>query len=276
MGTVVKARAKGTASDALTRGTVRALTVLRTLNEYPNVSVSRMSQLTGIPRPALYRVLGTLCACGYVVLGESGRNYRLTALVQTLSSGFREDQTMQDVVRPVLLELQRHLLWPVDYVAVCGSSVIIREETWTASPLTYARPTARRRLPMLKSASGRAYLAFCQPDERRIILDALANSNDPEDGLIRRPENLNHILQTTRANGYGEQWREIEDALGCIAVPVMHGQRVIAMLGVPFFANSVTPSQMASRHLLLLRDAANRIERGIVSAGLNWDRNGLT
>lgn len=269
MGAAVKMRAKGTPDDALTRGTVRALAVLRIFNEHPNASVSRMSQLTGIPRPALYRVINTLCACGYLVSDKSGKSYRLTALVQTLSSGFSKEQAMQDIVRPVLLQMQRHLLWPVDYVAVCGSSVIIQEETWTASPLTYVRPTARRRLPMLKSASGRAYLAFCQPDERRIILDALANSNDPEDGLIRERENLNYMLQTTRANGYGEQWREIEDALACIAVPVMRERRVIAMLGVPFFANSITPSQMASRYLLQLRDAANRIERGFVTAGLN-------
>ena len=119
------------------------------------------------------------------------------------------------------------------------------------------------RLPMLRSASGRAYLAWCPEREQNLILENLRSSKHPDDGMALDVAWVKSLLGNTRRRGYGERQEEVVERTGAIAVPIRQGERVAACLSITFIASALTPQQAARQHLDALRAAAHTIETGL-------------
>ncbi len=113
--------------------------------------------------------------------------YRLTILVRALRHGFDDDGWVTQIAKPCLAELGRDLVWPVSIATLSGTMMVLRETTDHATPLATVRYTAGHRLPLLSTATGRVYLAFCTAAERDGLLDSLARSTREEDKLARSP-----------------------------------------------------------------------------------------
>ena len=241
------------------RGVKRTLAVLRALNQHNGERVSDLARLTEIPRPSLYRVLETLCVLGYVRRTDEDR-YELMLLVRTLSDGFSDEPWVRGVAQPVMEDLQREIVWPTDLATFYGNAMYLRATTRRLSPLTIDTATAGLRLPMLQSATGRAYLAFCTDAERNAILANLRRSTAPEDRRARDANYVRSLITMTRKKGYGERHREIFDKIGAIAVPIRRGAQVIACLNISFIASALSPREAAARYLDQLQGAAQTIE----------------
>src|SRR5580692_9483476 len=104
---------------------------------------------------------------------ENEERYELTMLVRSLSDGFNDESWVRTVAQPVMETLQREIVWPTDIAMFFDDAMYLRETTRPRSPLTIDNATVGLRLPMLQSATGRAYLAFCTNEERRTILENL-------------------------------------------------------------------------------------------------------
>jgi IclR family mhp operon transcriptional activator len=245
------------------RGAERTLRVLGALNRQNGATVSQLASATGISRPALYRVLETLCVEGYVTRRLDQDRYELTPLVRSLSDGFKDEDWVRTVATPVITGLQEQVVWPTDLSTFHGNAMYLRETTRRRSPMTIDRVTVGLRLPILRSASGRAYLAWCPAREQELILENLRASGHPDDARAHDTEWVRSLLTTTRRRGYGERQDELVERTGAIAIPIRQGQRVIACLSITFIASALTPQQAARRHLEQLRAAAAAIEAGL-------------
>jgi len=243
------------------RSVERTLQVLRAVNDEPGAGVSALAQRTGIPRPSLYRILGTLCTLGYVQRVPNGDGYAPTILVRSLSDGFNDEAWVKAAALPVMEELQREVVWPTDIASFFDDAMYLRETTRRSSPLTVDNARVGLRLPMLLSATGRAYLSFCSDAERRAIVDRLRRSRAPEDALARDPRFVSNLVRTTRRKGYGERHGELFEKTGAIAVPVMRGERVLCCLNISFIASALMPAEAAARYLAPLKAAAQKIAR---------------
>lgn len=251
-------------ANASVRGVLRTLAVLRALNQENRASVSELSLRTGIPRPSLYRTLDTLCTAGYVRRRPDEERYELTHLVRALSEGFNDEAWVCEVAAPALTALQQEVIWPTDIATFFNDAMYLRETTRPRSPLTIDRASAGLRVPMLLSATGKAYLASCPEDERVAILDRLARSPSPDDALARQPRAVRQILADTRRLGYGQRsGRSFRPETSAIAVPVMLGARVLACLNITFITSTMTPQQAAERYLAALKKAAARMEAAL-------------
>jgi hypothetical protein len=104
-------------------------------------------------------------------------------MVRELSEGFTDDEWISAVATPVLGELLRTVVWPSDLTTVDGTAMIIRETTHRFSRLSFHRAMVGRRMPLLYSASGRAYLAFCPEEERAQLLQLLIAAHDENPDL---------------------------------------------------------------------------------------------
>jgi IclR family mhp operon transcriptional activator len=238
----------------------RTLAVIRALNEQNGARVSDLARLTGIPRPSLYRTLEALCAIGYVSRRTDEERYELTILVRTLSDGFGDEPWVRSIAQPVMETMQREIVWPTDLATFFGNAMYLRATTRRHSPLTIDSATVGLRLPMLQSATGRAYLAFCSDTERAAILTNLRQSKAPDDRPARDASYVRDVIAMTRKKGYGERYRQIFDKTGAIAVPIRRGEQVLACLNISFIASALSPREAASRYLKQLRDAARLIE----------------
>lgn len=248
------------------RALMRGLDALSYLNRRDGATVSEVAAEIRLPRTTTYRVLETLCAAGYVFRDPSDDRYRLTLMVRTLADGFDDEAWVSEIARPVLDELGREIVWPVSIATLSGQSVVLRETTDHRSPLAVERHSAGLRVPLLASAAGRVYLAFCPGPQREALVDILGRSPREEDALARNRDELARILNEVRAQGYATtlRARRVSDEVS-LAVPVPLDDRGLACLSVRFAASAVPMKIALDRFLPRLRDAAQRIQAGFLA-----------
>ena len=262
-------RTRTKTSRRKTNGVRRTLEVLRALNSANGSRVAELHELTDISRPALYRALEEFRAAGYVRRDERGA-FHLTHLVRSLSDGFRNEDQIVDVARPLLSELQRRVLWPADLAVYSNHAMYLRESTRRQSPLVVDRAQIGLRLPILATAAGRTYISYCDEDERRALVEVLSKSDRPEDALAKEPRRIAQLVRQTLADGYGSRSEAVPGLggteTGAIAVPVQRDGRVCASVVLTFFSKIMTPREAAARYLRDLNDTAARIEQAINTA----------
>jgi IclR family mhp operon transcriptional activator len=242
------------------RALIRGLDALAVLNRRNGATVSEVAAEIRLPRTTTYRVLETLCTAGYVFRDSADDRYRLTILVRGLSDGFDDEAWISQVARPVLRDLGREIVWPVAISTLSGTSMMVRETTDHRSPLAVERYAAGFRVPLLTSAAGRAYLAWCPPEQRDALVDILSRSAREEDKLARNPAELARILNEAGGQGYAAAIRakRVSDEIS-LAVPVRVDERVLACLTVRFSASAVPMKTALERFLPRLLAAAERI-----------------
>jgi IclR family mhp operon transcriptional activator len=242
------------------RALMRGLDALAVLNLRNGATVSEVAAEIRLPRTTTYRILETLCTAGYVFRDPADDRYRLTILVRGLADGFDDEAWVTQIAKGYIYELCRDIVWPVAIATLSGSTMMVRETTDHRSPLAVERYTAGFRVPILVSASGRSYLAFCPQQQRDTILEILGRSVKDEDKLARNRGELNRILAEVRAQGYATavRARRVSDEVS-LAVPIQLEDRVLACITVRFSGSAVPLKTALDRFLPRLRDTAAKI-----------------
>src|ERR1700691_2577989 len=163
----------------------RGLGVLTELNRLERAAINTLAGAVRLPRTTTYRILETLRLAGYVERDEQDDCYRPTIKVRALSDGFDDQAMVAHIAKPHLAALGAQIVWPVAVATPAGATMMIRETTDRQSPLALEQYRAGVRVPMLGSAAGRAYLAFCSGSERDALLELLSRSSLPEDRPAR-------------------------------------------------------------------------------------------
>jgi IclR family transcriptional regulator, mhp operon transcriptional activator len=229
--------------------------------------IRNLSAETGLHRTTVRRLLETLIADGLVRRSASDDSYRLTLEVRALSEGFTDDEWISQVATPVLGELLQQVVWPSDLTTLDGDAMVIRETTHRFSPLSFHRAMVRVRLPLLTTASGRAYLAFCPDEERRQLLQVLAGSPATA-AMVRNKPFIDRMIETARAAGFAtnvSEWLQ-EPKIAALAVPIFGAGQVMGCLNVVFLKRAMSIEQAQLNYLPYLRAAAEKISREMTPA----------
>jgi IclR family mhp operon transcriptional activator len=194
----------------------------------------------------------------------------LTILVRGLSDGFDDEAWVTQIAKPYIFELGREIVWPLSIATISGTTMLVRQTTDHSSPLAIERYAPGYRLPLLASASGLAFLAFCPPPQRETLIDLLARSSREEDGPARERASLARRLEEIRGQGYAvyHRPRRVSDRTS-LAVPILAGERVLALLVVRYARSAIPLPQAVERFVPRMREVASRIV-----AALDADTNG--
>lgn len=245
------------------RSIKRGLDVLAALNEQPNASVADISQQTGVHRTTVYRIIETLEALGYVRKGVSADTYRATHKVRRLSSSVDERTRIADAAAPRLSELLQEVVWPSSVACRGEDAMVIEETTHGRSPLFVHHVRVGTRSPVLSTAMGRAYLAFCDDAERDTILSALVRSDSLESRIARDHAYVERVIETTRDQGYGFSFGETESRMGSVALPIRKDGLAVGCINVVFLTKAVRRDAAANTYLAPLQRAAAAIEQDL-------------
>lgn len=253
-----------TASYRHVQGLSRGLLLLHELSRSPKgwATIVELSAKTGLHRTTVRRMLETLQTEGYVRRSRSDDSYRLSQKIRQLSDGFTDDEWISEVANPVLGELLQKLVWPSDLCTLDGDCMLVRETTHRFSPLSFHRAMIRQRMPLLLTASGRVYLAFCDPEQREQILGLLASGTDAQAALARNRALVDPLLQRIRSQGYATndgEW-SAQQQISAIAVPVLFQNKPLATISVVFLRKAMTVQDAARRYLPELQAAIAKIE----------------
>lgn len=237
----------------------RLLTVIRSINEIGMCTIVDLHRATGISRPALYRIVDSLCSFGYVERINGQSTVRLTSKILTLSEGYRPDHMIAEKVLPVLEELQERIRWPLAFATPDSDMMIIQESTCCENPFLFDRGRTGLRLPFLTTSIGWAYLAHCSKEVREATIgqlrkdDMTAKSNEDTLACARAR------ISSAAEKGYAVRSGGEPVRTTSIAVPVMIYSTAVGALCTSFPTTAIAPKDACSGYVPELHKAASRI-----------------
>ena len=119
------------------RSITRCIAVLQAVNRGDGVTLSEIARSAQIPHPTATRIIRTLIDQGLIEQENARKRYHPTALVQTLSCGFQNDDRLVGIARAHITRLTKEYDWPVSLVTRVGSNMVVRDSTSTMTSLTF-------------------------------------------------------------------------------------------------------------------------------------------
>lgn len=244
---------------------VKGLDILAALNRRPSgaASITELSRMTGVHRTTLKRLLETLREARYVEWDPATNFYRLTFSVRRLSYGFRDSVQISEIAWPQMRVISKAVVWPCSLVTLEGDEMVVRASTRSYSPLSFHPGMPGRRMPLLTTAAGRAYLAFAPDEEQKVLLDMLRDRSDVDAVNAKDAHFIRTLISETRQRGYAlnqGEWN-VEPKFGGVAVPLRFQDRVLACLNVIFLISAVKENTALTAVASELLAQARIIER---------------
>lgn len=237
---------------------LKGLRAIEVLNAYQGLNTNAVAKLIGATRGTTYRLLETLRDGGYVGRDKGTGTYWLEPTVLGLSEGVSQEKWVWKIAAPIMERLDKTETWPLSLVTPHGASMIVRATTDAESPTSLHYMTIGARMPILTTAGGLAYLAFCEEKNRNFLIELARKSlRDNEDAPPPSSSILKSQLAHIRKEGYA-----IHDGghrITVLAVPVFSKSRVLAVLALRYFSSAMSFKQGTTRYLSVLQDAARSI-----------------
>ncbi|MBS0548895.1 MAG: helix-turn-helix domain-containing protein [Proteobacteria bacterium] len=217
----------------------RSFAVLEALSHRPHGTISALAEETGLPRPTVVRLLKTLAELGYATQVSREAGYRLTDKVLGLAQGIRFIDHLVDVAAPHMSRFTKKYGWPLYLGTISDRAITIRHSTAAESPMSFERSALQKRSPILSSALGRAWLAFCSAEERRAVLTHLG---------VRPDARLAAAFAKIRRDGYSFTVLPRTGRLQGIGVAIRSGERVLGCLSMRFIRSAMSEHEAGMRY----------------------------
>ncbi|MDF2368509.1 helix-turn-helix domain-containing protein [Sneathiella sp.] len=245
---------------------VRALTVLRIVNEIEFASIKQLHKETKLHRSTVLRMLETLISEGYVTRDEQSGMYMPTGKTLLLSKGFDGKRHLSQMASPTMLALRERIGWPSDLAILDGTDMMIIE-TSREYNIMAINHKAGVRAPLLLTSLGRAYLAFCKAPRQEQLLKMLASSKRSVDAPARDdPKGVAKLLATIRKQGYAvpdvKFNQSSSSGAGLVtgfSVPVFKNDEVFASLSTSFLISAMPLEQGIETLFPALRETADTL-----------------
>lgn len=241
------------------RALERGLEILQAVNERDGMRTQDIARMTDLPRPTVFRLLETLQGMGFVMQSPSDDTWHPTLRCNVLSSGFLDKAWVGQIAVPEMTKLGKKILWPLDLITFQDCAMMIRETTHKVSPFSFDVGMVGTLIPMLHTAGGHAYLAFCPDEEREEILSMMRNTGKPEHELAHDPVAIQQILDRTRAQGFGSRTVGYKGHTNSISMPIYRNDRPIAALTVVCLKSALSYEEMVRKFATRLRRTCDQI-----------------
>jgi IclR family mhp operon transcriptional activator len=239
----------------------RGLRVLEILNNHLILTASDASRLSGFSRPTTYRLLRALEGLGYVTQDPGSKRYSISSNVLRLSRGFRDEQWIQAVARPLMDTLCHSVLWPISVCTHIDGQMMVRYSTDHISPFPSIRNNKPFNISMTGTATGSVFLAYTDPLIRYELVEKDLTSRS-----AKVSEDRKHILEQrfkrVKRDGYCCLELPQTKQVG-MAVPVFVQGTIFSVLSLRFYSSAMTVKTAVERYYTSLRATADKIEGGI-------------
>ena len=237
----------------------RLLTVIRSINDLGICTVVDLHRATGISRPAVHRIVDSLCTFGYVERVNGQSSVRLTSQILSLSAGYKPENRMAEQAMPVLEQLQKRIRWPHTFATPDGEMMVIQATTRHHNPFVFDRGRTGLRLPFLSTAIGCVYLAHCGEDEREGVLRRL-QSHDLRDEMFEDTlASARYRIANAGEKGFALRSGGEPERTTTIAVPVIVFSTAVGALCTTFPTSAIALEEACAKYVPELREAARNI-----------------
>jgi len=216
-----------------------------------------------LPYPTTLRIVRALVEEGVIERETTRKRYRATPLILGLSYGFQSHDALVVTARPHIVALTEQVHWPISIVTRLGRFMVVRDSTSTQTAMTFSHYFPGWQVPLVQSASGRAYLAHTTPEtSQQLIAHVEASGTEGEIRMLRVFGNTGQA-EKIRRQGYASVARTEYSAnpgrTSSFAVPIHQGDELIGTLTLVFFANAMSIDDAIERYLPAVRKTAEVI-----------------
>jgi DNA-binding IclR family transcriptional regulator len=195
----------------------RGLEILRCFNPGERfLGVSELSRRTGLPKPTISRLAGTLTKLGYLSFSGHYGQYQLAPGVLSLGYAFLSNVDVRHIARPLMQELAESSQTSTS-LAIRDRLSLVYVETVRSSASIALQFGIGSRLPIATTATGRAYLAGCLPSEREILMTQL-KKQDPENWPAISA-GIEQALKDYKERGFCISYKEWNKDVSGVGVP---------------------------------------------------------
>jgi IclR family mhp operon transcriptional activator len=182
----------------------RGLQVLQVLQTSQGMTLAALHGRTGVPKASLLRILKTLMEQGFIWQRMLDDAWVPSFSLAEMAGRMNRDHQLLEVASPILAALTQQIEWPSVLAVPRLSYMEVVETNVTRAYFDNIRlgPMGFQ-VNMLRSASGRAFLAFCEEPARAAVLETLRRSDRRGDRLAQSAAYVEAALAETRAQGFG-------------------------------------------------------------------------
>jgi IclR family transcriptional regulator, mhp operon transcriptional activator len=240
---------------------LRGLEIIEALNRHGPLSTAGLAQRLRLARTTINRCLATLESRGYVERDSVSRRFSLTVQVKQLSQGFDVVAERLELVRRNLRTAAPRVQWPLSLMRFDWPDMLVEDSTDRSSGFAVEYFERGSLLPVLTTASGKAFLAYVSPAAREAILDHLWPDRPEETKTFWADRQaLLRELATSRERGFARAVRPLRlTEQGSIAVPVLVDNEPVAVVAVRFALSAVSFDEARRRLLPMLQEIARPV-----------------
>jgi DNA-binding IclR family transcriptional regulator len=222
------------------RAVERALDVLLCFtSQTPELSMTQISEMVGINKSTVHRLLATLEGKRFVERDPVTGIYRPGIRLLQMAFLTLEHNDLRRLASPFLQSLCDQFRENVNLAVLDDTEVIYLDVIESPQRVKLAAAPGQR-LPAFCTASGKAILAFL-PEEK--VRDILARGMPMyTQNTITSVETFFEGIRHTREQGYAISGQEFEDGINAIAAPICN--HPIASVSIAGPAYRLTPERM--------------------------------
>jgi len=245
------------------RAVERALDVLMCFtNQTPQLTMTQISELVGINKSTVHRLLATLESKRFVERDSVTGIYKPGIRLLQMAFLALEHNDLRRLAAPYLQELCNRYRENVTLAKLDVADVVYLEVIESTQRVKLAASPGQR-LPAFCVASGKAILAFLPDDHVKRVLE-YGMPKYTQNTITSSEAYFKDILQT-RERGFAISEQEFEEGINAIAAPICN--QPIASISVAGPAYRLTRERMLEISPDLLRtakDIAMEVERAIL------------
>lgn len=253
------------------RALARGLEVLQILQRSGAQGLHALHHRSGLPKATLLRILKTLMDQGLVWQRMVDDAYVPSYTLTELAGRINAELALGEAASPVLSALSDRIEWPsvLAVPRLTHMEVIETNASRSHFPDIALGPVGFR-VNMLRSASGRAFIAACEDPVRDAVLDALRRSGSPGDRGAQDAALVARVIAETRAQGYGLRdpdfggdfnagRAQVDDGRDSLGVAIRLGNHVPGTINITWARRVFRREQAVARFLPHVQAAADAI-----------------
>ena len=161
---------------------------------------TEISQRTGVPKPTVSRLTHTLTELGYLSYREEVGKYELAPGILGLAYPYLANMPVPAIARPFMNELAKSTQANVGLAILDGLGAVYLEYALGEPHDINRRQRVGFRLPLARTATGRACIAAMNPEQLDRTLERLREAYPDEWHLLR--EEIDDAITQVRVRGY--------------------------------------------------------------------------
>ena len=160
---------------------------------------TEIAKRTGVPKPTVSRITYTLTELGYLSYREDLGKYELAPGILALGYPYLANMPVPAIARPFMTELAKSTHANVGLAILDGLGAVYLEHA-LGEPNINRRQRVGFRLPLARTATGRACIAAMNPEQRDRTLERLRQAYPDEWHVLR--DQIDDAITQVRVHGY--------------------------------------------------------------------------